>query len=109
MSFLKKLQNLFSAPSAGDKRSLWLYAQCEKCGEILRGRVDMYNDLSIQFDGGATTYFTRKVLIGSQRCYRPIEIELTFDKGRQLVNREIKGGKFVTEEDYRAAHAEDQS
>ncbi|MFN2153271.1 MAG: hypothetical protein ACK2T5_16840 [Anaerolineales bacterium] len=105
MSFFEKLRNLFSAPSDGDKRSLWLYVQCDKCGEILSGRVDLYNDLSVQFEGGATTYFTRKVLIGSQRCYRPIELELTFDQNRKLIDQEIKGGEFVTKEAYLAAQS----
>ena len=101
MSFLKKLSSLLSPPS-GDKRSLWLYVKCEKCGEVLKGRVDLYNDLSIQYkeSGGGTIYYCRKVFVGSNRCYRPIEVELTFDKNRRLVDKEIIGGEFVTEEDY---------
>ncbi|HBX68404.1 MAG TPA: hypothetical protein DEH25_03190 [Chloroflexi bacterium] len=100
MSFLKKLKSAFSAPSSSDKRILWLYVQCDKCDEVLRGRVDLYNDLSAQFNESTEGHFCRKVLIGSQRCYRPIEIELTFDKNRKLTDRKIKGGKFVTEADY---------
>lgn len=107
MSFLKKLSSFFSQPS-GDKRSFWLYVQCEKCGEILKGRVDLYNDLSIQYgeSGGGNTYYCRKVFVGSNRCYRPIEVELTFDKNRKLVNEEITGGEFVTEDEYLAVNQE---
>jgi hypothetical protein len=109
MRFLKKLGALFS-PSIGDDRSLWVYVKCEKCGEILKGRVDLYNDLSVRYEesGGATTYYCRKVFIGSNRCYRPIEVELTFDKNRRLVNEEIKGGEFVAEEDFLIANSESQ-
>ena len=87
MSFLKKLGSLFSPPT-GDNRCLWLYVKCEKCGEILKGRVDLHNDLSIQYaeSGSGTYYFCRKVLMGSNRCYRPIELELTFDGKRKLMN-----------------------
>jgi hypothetical protein len=101
MSFLKKLGALFSPPT-GDTRSLWLYVKCDKCGEILKGRVDLHNDLSIQYEqsGGGSSYYCRKVFIGSNRCYRPIEVELTFDKDRQLMNKEIKGGEIVSEEDF---------
>jgi hypothetical protein len=101
MSFLKNLRSLFSAPT-GDRRSLWLYVKCEKCGEILKGRVDLHNDLSAQYNqsGSESSYYCRKVFIGSNRCYRPIEVELTFDKNRRLVNEEIKGGVFVGEEDF---------
>ncbi len=101
MSLLKKLSALFSAPS-GDNRSMWLYVKCDKCGELLKGRVDLYNDLSVQYDdsGGGTSYFCRKIFVGSNRCYRPIEVELTFDKNRRMINEEIKGGEFVSEEDF---------
>ena len=101
MSFLKKLSALFSK-STGDSRSLWLYVKCDKCGEILKGRVDLHNDLSVQYDesGGGSSYYCRKVFIGSNRCYRPIEVELTFDKNRRLMNEEIKGGEFSSEEDF---------
>ena len=107
MNFLKKLGSLFS-PSKGDGRSLWLYVKCDKCGEILKGRVDLHNDLSIDFGegGGATSFFCRKVFIGSNRCYRPIEVQLTFDKNRHLVNEEIIGGEMVNEEEYLDANPE---
>ena len=102
MNFFKNIQSLFSAPPSADKRSLWLFVQCDKCGEVLRGRVDLYNDLSNQYEG-ASAYFCRKVLIGGQRCYQPIEIELSFDKNKKLIDQKIKGGKFVDEEAYLAA------
>jgi hypothetical protein len=108
MGFLKKLGALFSAP-ARDDRSLWLYVKCDKCGEILKGRVDLYNDLSIQYQdsGRQSSYFCRKVFVGSNRCYQPIEVELSFDKKRQLLGEEIRGGKIASEEDFFASQADD--
>jgi hypothetical protein len=108
MSFLKKLGSLFSAP-ARDNRSLWLYVKCDKCGEILKGRVDLYNDLSVQYEdsGRQSSYFCRKVFMGSNRCYQPIEVELSFDKNRQLSDEEIRGGKIVSEEEFLAYQAGD--
>jgi hypothetical protein len=103
MALLKKLKSLF-AP-AGDGRSYWFYVRCDKCGEVLRGRADLMNDLSPQYDDGSLSYFCRKVLIGSQGCYAPIEVELHFDKNRKLTSREISGGRFATEEDYAPKNA----
>ncbi len=105
MGFLKKLGSLFSG-STGDGRSLWLYVQCDKCGEILKGRVDLHNDLSVQYDepGSGASYFCRKVFVGSNRCYRPIEVALTFDKNRKLMNEEISGGALVSKEAFLAAN-----
>ena len=109
MSFLKRLGALFS-PRADDSRAMWVYVKCDKCGEILKGRVDLYNDLSIQYDnsGGGNSYFCRKVFVGSKRCYRPIEVKLTFDKNRRLINEEISGGEIVSEEDYLGVNSDTQ-
>ncbi len=110
MNFLKRLASFFSAPSASSTRYYWINVKCNRCGEVIRGRVDLLNDLSIDYgigeDGqeserpggeGNVTYFCRKVLIGEQRCYQPIEIELTFDKDHRLITQKIKGGKFIKE------------
>jgi hypothetical protein len=39
-------------------------------------------------------------MIGSKRCYRPIEVEFWFDGDRKLADRQIKGGKYVAECEY---------
>jgi hypothetical protein len=46
------------------------------------------------------------VFVGSNRCYRPIEVALTFDKNRRIVNEEVTGGEIVSEADYEAANPE---
>jgi hypothetical protein len=99
MGFLKRLSSLFLAPGKPDDFVYWVTAKCDRCGEIIRARVDLRNDLSINYGDrdGDTTYFCRKMLIGSQNCYQQIEIELTFDASRKLIQQEIRGGKFVEE------------
>jgi len=89
------------AKSAADGRNFWFEARCAGCGELLHGRVDMYNELSLRDD--APGYIVRKTLIGSQRCYRPIEVTFYFDTNRQLTKREIRGGEFVDDEPDQAA------
>ena len=102
MSLFKRITSFFS-PRV-EQRNFYFYVQCQQCQEVLRGRVDLFNDLSVEYDqrGAPASYFTRKVLVGSHRCYRPIEVELSFDRKRSLMNQEIKGGKFVEEADYQA-------
>ena len=99
MSFLKRLSNIFSGPGKPDDSSYWITVKCNRCGEIIRARVDLRNDLSINYGerDEDTTYFCRKSLMGSQRCYQQIEVELTFDAGKKLLQREIRAGKFVEE------------
>lgn len=102
MSFLKKLSKLFTDSNTGSDAAYWIYARCSRCGEKIRSRVDIANDLSIRYGDrdSDTTYFTRKVLIGEQRCYQSIEVELTFNQGKKIIDRRIKGGEFISEADY---------
>jgi hypothetical protein len=98
MDFLKRLGSLFSSSGTKKPSVFWVAVRCSKCGEILKARVNMWNDLSADYDDGKTTYFTRKVLIGEQGCYQPVEVELVFNDRRSLVNYEVHGGEWVDEE-----------
>lgn len=100
MGFLKKIFSIFNTRMPD--RNYWFYVECHHCKEILKGRVDLYNHLSVQYGEGkdGNSYYCRKVMIGANRCYRPIEVEFWFDADRKLSNKEIKGGTFVTEQDY---------
>jgi hypothetical protein len=102
MSFLKKIANLFVDHTAGNDIAYWVFVRCGRCGEKIKSRIDMVHDLSANYGDreADTTYFTRKVLIGEQGCYQLIEVELTFDHHRRVIDRKIKGGEFITEEDY---------
>ena len=63
MGFLK---NLFSGtPAKPEKRYYVFQVKCNRCGEIIEGRVDLDNDLSLEFEGDSTVYFVRKGLMGA--------------------------------------------
>lgn len=97
MSFFKKLANFFSAPAPSTKDSYYITVRCSRCGEQVEARVNMNNDLSIEYgeETGKTTYFCRKILIGEKQCFQQIQVELTFDENKNLKNRQIHGGQFV--------------
>ena len=99
MGFFKQLGKLFNPGPKNEQWVQWVKVQCNRCGEIIEGRVDLRNDLSTNYtEEGGQTYFTRKVLMGEGHCFQRIEVELTFDKDRQLTERTISGGKFVDEQ-----------
>jgi hypothetical protein len=102
MNFLKKL---FSPAPQQDEFGYWIYVKCSRCGEKVRARVDLRHDLSIEYGEGEaiSSYFCRKVLMGEQRCYQQIEVELTFDGAFKLRDRQIHGGEFISETDFEAA------
>lgn len=100
MALLKKIRSFFG--SFETARNYWFYVKCDVCKEVLQGRVDLQNDLSLVYgEDNQPSYYCRKVLIGSSRCYRPIEVELNFDTNRKLIDRNISGGEFVSEDIYR--------
>ncbi len=100
MAFLKKISDFFTA--SGSSPTYWLYVQCDRCGEKIKVRVNLHNDLSIRYgerDEG-DTYFCRKMVVGNQRCFQSIEVEMTFDRNKKLKDRQITGGQFISEEQF---------
>jgi len=95
MKRIHKLKNFFTG-SPKDS-SFWITVQCGRCGEVIQTRIDLNNELSTEYgeDERETAYYCRKVLIGKEGCYLPVEIELRFDAGRNLIDKQIRGGKFV--------------
>jgi hypothetical protein len=89
------LRRLFSPSSAVRNRYYPLAVQCNRCGEIIHGRVDMFNELSIEYTGDANTFHCRKVFMGKGRCFQQIEVALIFNANRKLTDKQIEGGKFV--------------
>jgi hypothetical protein len=91
MSFLK---NLFSGtPAKPEKRYYSFNVKCNRCGEIIEGRIDLDNDLSLNDEGDG--YIVRKGLIGSNRCFQQIDVEMKFTPERTLIEQQAQGGKFV--------------
>ena len=93
MGFLKKL---FSGGDAKpEKRYYTFHVKCNRCGEVIEGRVDLDNDLSLDYEGDTTVYFVRKGLIGENRCFQRIEVEMKFTSDRELIEQQATGGHFT--------------
>ena len=91
MGFLK---NLFGSTAAKPEKHYYTFnVKCKRCGETIEGRVDLDNDLSLNDEGNG--YLVRKTLMGSNRCFQQIEVELNFDSARQITEKTITGGTFV--------------
>jgi len=95
MGFLDAIKRvLFPPPPAG--RYYQFQVKCRRCGEILEGRLDRYNDPSLEYEGETPVNFCRKVLIGSGPCYQAVEVTFKFDESRnKVLERHVSGGEFV--------------
>jgi hypothetical protein len=96
MNFFKLL---FGGKAARGRKEYYVFTvKCKRCGEIIEGRVDVDNDLSIEYAGDGDTFYCRKVLMGEGKnlCYQQIEVGLKFNAKRKLLERRIeRGGDFV--------------
>ena len=81
---------------SSERGVLWLYVRCNHCGDKVRVRVNLYNDLSSTEEGG---YILRKQVMDNQ-CYQLMHAELHFDDRRRVSSRDMRGGEFITKEEY---------
>ncbi|HET9587982.1 MAG TPA: hypothetical protein VFO91_04250 [Anaerolineales bacterium] len=93
MGFLK---NLFGGVTAKPEKRYYVFrVKCNRCGEIIEGRVDLDNDLSLEYEDDRNVYFGRKVLMGSGRCFQQIQVEMKFTSSRELIEQQAQGGQFT--------------
>jgi hypothetical protein len=93
MGFLKSLFG-GGTPAKPDKRFYIFHVKCNRCGEIIEGRVDLDNDLSLNDEGDG--FIVRKGLIGgTNRCFQQVNVEMTFNSERELLEKTVQGGTFV--------------
>ncbi|MBZ0294937.1 MAG: hypothetical protein K8L99_20410 [Anaerolineae bacterium] len=99
MNFLKNLfgGNGSSRPET-DGRGQYFYVKPHRCDDVLRVRVDMSNDLSLN-DTNSGYWVRKMVSSGNYKCAQ-VELTLHFDTNRRLQDSEIQGGQLVTREDY---------
>ena len=104
MGILAGLRRALGGGSGGSGADVyWVYAQCKRCGEPLRARIDLRNEPSQADDG--ETWIVRKGLIGDgkRRCYQVVDVTLHFDGAKQQVlEDDVTGGKLITEDEYLA-------
>ncbi len=102
MGFLNSLKSLFGGSGEAQDEAFWIYVRCRRCGEVIKTRLHLQNELSPNDEGG---YTLTKTLVGNRHCFERIEVTLIFDENRHLIDREIVRGDFITAEEYEAAQS----
>ncbi|MBM3126193.1 MAG: hypothetical protein FJZ87_14170 [Chloroflexi bacterium] len=89
-------RKLFGGSFAEPENRLYLFkVKCLRCGEIIEGRIDLYHDLSVEYEQGGDVYHARKILMGGSTCFQRIETAFKFNASRILVDRVVSGGEFA--------------
>ena len=102
MRWLTRL--LTRRPRSERPSDLWIYVACSHCGEAIRVRADRRYDLVIEMrDPGEVgpAYTLHKDIVGAQ-CFQRIAVDVEFDQRLQVIERHLSGGRWLTEEEYRA-------
>ena len=96
MDFLKNLAKRLTPQPRNDARYYNFSVKCKRCGEIISGRADLHNEVSIEYEQGGDVYYVRKVLMGTgeNHCYQKIEVGLKFNANHILIDKTITGGAF---------------
>lgn len=90
------IQKLFSSSSTKPEKAYYIFSvKCLRCGEIIEGRVNLDNDLSVEYESDRDVYFARKVLMGNNKCFQRMEVELKFSSTRELLEQHVTGGGFI--------------
>lgn len=85
-------------------RGIYLHVRIRKTKEVVKVRIDPYNDLAQQFEGADGSdspdcYVCRKEVMGKQGFDRAV-LNLEFDGNRKLIASEIEGGEIVDGDEY---------
>lgn len=117
MGFLDNLRKTFGGGKSsggggsrfggGDPNAYWIYAQCRRCGEPLKARVNLLNEPSEADEGDG--WIVRKGLVGSgaNRCFQTVEVTLKFDSKKQnILESEVVGGRLLTAQEYEVLAAQ---
>lgn len=101
MSFLKKLASFFAGGGGGGGRALPIYVFSNRCREPIAADIDLVNSLS-RDEENDNLYYTRKVLQGSgkNRCFTQVEVEIWFDRNKNVSSYEVNGGRWLSAEEY---------
>lgn len=104
MSFLKRIFGGDKDRGYVDKEGLYFFFRCDHCGSKVQVRADKQHDLNRDGDG----YVWHKTIVDSE-CFRHIPVVVHLDSNYQVTSQEIEGGRFISEAEYKATDAADQS
>jgi len=105
MRFFRALARMLSgtpASAAQGDIGMYYYVKVRRSGEVVRIRINPNNDLSLTDDESG--YFVRKVAVGT-RSFERVELEVTYDKNRNVTHIEVQGGTLVDQAAYEADQA----
>lgn len=98
MGLRDRLRGLFGGE---EDDALHFYVQCDRCGARLHIRASKQHDLLPDYERGAG-YTLHKEMMDDQ-CFSLMYATVRLDQGYNVLTSEIRGGHFISREEYEAA------
>ena len=86
-----------------DPNALWFHFRCQRCGQVVRIRVDKRNDLNRAEEGPGALLLRKEVM--DARCFQLMSAEIWLDSGYRVVTSAVSGGELISQEEYEASIA----
>ncbi len=106
MGFFSRLFPGFGRPSSplfskSQGNGIWVYLECEKCGEKIKLRLSKSTELQRIEESSPNAFYVRKLVMG-EKCFTRIEVQLQFDQSYRIMPDlcEINNGTLLTEQEY---------
>ncbi len=108
MGLLDGLRSFFSDVSSGEVYVIYIYVRCQRCGEVIRLRMDRRFDLEQEFGETLVTGFVANKDILGRKCPNLIRVHIEYDSSYRPRTKDIEGGQFISRQEYEAGAAEQQ-
>ena len=97
MDLLKRFFGLSGDKKDHDPQGVYLYVECDRCGAQVKVRADKKYDLNRTDEG----YTWHKTIVDS-KCFQQMPTTVHFDRNYNVIEAEIEGGHYISEEAYEA-------
>ncbi len=89
------LKKIFSPlKERSERNSIWLYIECQKCGNRLKMCIHPETDLIRGYSKDEAPYTLHKETLDN-KCFNPIIIDIQYDKELKELSKKIEGGRFM--------------
>ncbi|AZR72775.1 hypothetical protein BBF96_04825 [Anoxybacter fermentans] len=103
MKLIKFLKRLLTK-SNKNRNILYLYYQCHRCKHAFKLLLRKSYDIQTIYDDQLDYAYLYQKELRDPKCFNNIKFRVYFDRNYNIVKEEAKGGKLISEEEYKKLH-----
>lgn len=99
LSILEFFKNIFSTNNSGNLINIYL--RDDKCGGKIKVLVRKSYDIQRIYEHNQEAEYSLKKAVICNNCYNKIDVKIDFNKRYNIIDKTIKGGELITEDEYK--------